>query len=140
MNQIKFIVPGTPVPKARPRVTRRGTYTPKKTRAYEQAVYTAWKEQSGVSFPAGAPLVAYIYAHFPIPSSLSKKRQQELVGKPHTKQRGDLDNVVKSVLDALNGCAFPDDCVVCRIHAEKDYMAEPSTEITIRPYNEEEST
>ena len=137
MNQIKFIVPGTPVPKARPRVTRRGTYTPKKTRAYEQAVYTAWKEQSGVSFPAGTPLVAYVYVHFPIPSSLSKKRQQELVGKPHTKQRGDLDNVVKSVLDALNTYAFPDDSAVCAIVAIKDYQPKPTTTVIIQEFKED---
>ena len=35
---LTFEIPGSPVPKGRPRVTRRGTFTPQKTKDYEQAV------------------------------------------------------------------------------------------------------
>ncbi len=35
---LTFEIPGPPVPKGRPRVTRRGTFTPQKTKDYEQAV------------------------------------------------------------------------------------------------------
>ena len=137
MSIIQFVVPGEPVPKARPRVTRYGTYTPERTKAYEQAVYFAWKQQSGESFPTGVPLIAYVYAHFSIPRSISKKRRQEMVGKPHTKHRGDLDNVVKAVLDALNGYAFPDDCAVCAIVAVKDYQPKPTTTVIIQEFKED---
>ena len=38
-------VPGEPVPKARPRMTRSGhVYTPKRTADYEAAVKAAWRE------------------------------------------------------------------------------------------------
>ena len=138
MNAISFVVPGRPVPKGRPRVTRHGTYTPKSTQEYEKAVRTAWQNQSGKDFPADTPLAVFVYAHFEIPMSFSKKRRRALEGTPHTQQRGDLDNVVKSVLDALNGAAFPDDAAVCAVFAFKDFRAEPSTQVIIMEYNKED--
>ena len=132
--RITFTVPGRPVPKGRPRVTRFGTYTPEATRNYERSVRESWESQSGQFFPEGVPIEVHVTAHFPIPDSCSKKRRAALDGAPHTQHRGDLDNVVKSVLDALNGFAFPDDCAVCSILAYKDYRPEPSTEVTIQIY------
>ena len=137
MNAISFTVPGRPVPKGRPRVTRYGTYNPKATQLYEKAVRDAWKAQSGKSFPGGVPLAVYVGVHFEIPRSLSKKQRLALEGQPHTKQRGDLDNVVKSVLDALNGAAFPDDAAVCTVFAYKDFRAVPSTKVIIMEYKED---
>lgn len=136
--RISFTVQGRPVPKQRPRVTRHGTYTPEATRSYERSVLESWRSQSGRFFPEGTPLAVYVTAHFPIPESASKKRRAALDGAPHTQHRGDIDNVVKSVLDALNGFAFPDDSAVCYISAYKDYRDEPSTEVTILPYDEKE--
>ena len=136
---IRFTVPGRPVPKGRPRVTRYGTYTPKATVEYERSIRESWSAQSGQSFPAGTPLFVTVSAHFEIPRSLSKKARLALRFAPHTRHHGDLDNVVKSVLDALNGHAFPDDCAVCMIHASKDYRDEPGTEVTIQCYNKEET-
>lgn len=133
---ICFTVPGVPVPKARPRVTIRGTYTPKSTREFEGRVLYAWMEQSGDSFPPGAPLCVHVWAHFPIPKGGSRARRAALEGAPHTK-RGDLDNVVKAVLDALNGAAFPDDAAVCQIFAAKDYRSEPGTAVVITEVQEE---
>lgn len=134
---ISFTVPGRPVPKGRPRVTRYSTYTPKSTVQYEEAVREAWRTQSGQSFPGGVPLAVYVGVHFEIPKSLSKKQRLALEGAPHTKQRGDLDNVVKSVLDALNGAAFPDDAAVCAIYAYKDFRTTPSTKVIIMEYKED---
>ena len=69
MTSIQFTVPGVPVGKGRPRVTRYGTYTPEKTRAYEEKVRLCWQTQSGKSFPAGIPLLAHITAWFSVPKS-----------------------------------------------------------------------
>lgn len=138
--KISFNVPGRPVPKGRPRVTRHGTYTPKATLEYERSVLDSWRDQSGQFFPDGTPLTVIVTAHFPIPESASKKRRAALEGAPHTQNRGDIDNVVKSVLDALNGFAFADDSAVCCLRAYKDYRSEPSTEVTIMPYEEKEET
>lgn len=42
---------------------------------------------------------------------------------PHPAGRPDLDNVVKLVLDALNGLAFLDDALVCELAASKRWVA-----------------
>lgn len=128
--EIKFTVPGEPVPKARPRVTRQGAYTPRKTLVYEARVAQAWYEQSGFKMPDDTALVATIHAYFPIPQSYRKGKRERLKGEYH-KKRGDLDNVVKSVLDALNGRAFKDDSAVAIIEAVKRYSEEPRTDVVI---------
>ena len=109
--EIKFTVPGVPVGKGRPRVTAHGTYTPQKTRDYEQKVRLCWKAQSGVSFASGVPLLASIVAYFPVPKSASRRRQEALEGTFHI-SRPDSDNVAKAILDSLNGLAYPDDAAV----------------------------
>lgn len=43
---------------------------------------------------------------------------------------GDLDNYLKSVLDALNGIAFDDDSQVVEVHAKKN-SGEPKIVITM---------
>ena len=127
---VVFRVPWEPVPKARPRVTRQGAYTPRKTLVYESRVAQAWYEQSGVKMPDDTALVATIHAYFPIPQSFRKGKRDRLNAEYH-KKRGDLDNVVKSVLDALNGKAFKDDAAVSVIHAVKRYSDEPRTDVVI---------
>lgn len=130
MTSIQFTVPGVPVGKGRPRVTRYGTYTPEKTRAYEEKVRLCWQTQSGKSFPAGIPLLAHITAWFPVPKSVTKRRAAELDGAYHVK-RPDCDNIAKAILDALNQYAYPDDSAV-QITVEKRYTtAAPRVDVTI---------
>ena len=40
------------------------------------------------------------------------------------KHNGDADNLAKSVLDALNGVAFEDDCLVTRLSIIKKYASD----------------
>ena len=127
---ISFTVPGKPVPKARPRVTMHGTYTPQSTREFEQRVRLAWKLSGAGTFPGGLPLCVFVDAAFPIPASLSRRKREAMDGEPHIR-RGDLDNVVKAVLDALNGLAYPDDAAVTLIRASKFWAPEPHTRIQI---------
>jgi Holliday junction resolvase RusA-like endonuclease len=128
---IEFIVPGRPVGKGRPRVTRYGTYTPEKTRKYEELVRRCWKEQSGETYSGGIALVADIRGNFPIPQSTSKKRRATMVGAPYP-HKCDADNLAKSILDALNNVAFPDDSAVCILNVTKVYSEEPCVEVSIR--------
>lgn len=127
---IHFNVPGRPVPKERPRVTKYSTYTPKSTSDFQRRISAAYKALGCGPFPAGVPLSVTVAAHFQTPKSLSGKKRAALEGRPHIK-RGDLDNVVKAVLDALNGSAFPDDSAVYHITATKDYREDPGVDITI---------
>lgn len=129
---MKFVIPGTPVGKGRPRFTRNGhTYTPEKTRAYEALVQRCWREQCGGICFHGTPIEATVYACFPIPQSLSKKKRAELAGEPHTK-KPDLDNVLKAVFDALNGFAYEDDALIYKVEAEKYYSDFPRVEVTLK--------
>jgi Holliday junction resolvase RusA-like endonuclease len=113
--KIEFTVPGEPVGKGRPRFTKDGhTYTPQKTRDYEDKIVQCWKCQSGKGFAAGVPLAAHITAYFPLPKSLSKKRAAAMDGTPHTK-RPDADNVAKAILDALNTHAYNDDSAIASL-------------------------
>ena len=53
----------------------------------------------------------------PMPKSWSKKKKLSMTGTPH-KQRPDLDNYIKGLLDAL----LEEDCKVWRISARKIWV------------------
>lgn len=126
-TRLKFTVPGTPVAKARPRVTRNGhTYTPAKTVEHEQRIQAAFLREHAEQ--TDRPLEIRICAVMPYPKSMSKKARKAAVW--HTK-RPDADNLAKTVLDALNGLAYKDDGQVSRLVVEKVYGEKPRTEIEI---------
>ena len=129
---------GVPVAKGRPRFRNNGkfvqTYTPKETVNYENLVKLSWVQARGegsVSYiEEGAAIEMDIKAYFPIPTSLSKKKQTELDGTPHIK-KCDSDNIIKIICDALNEVAFKDDCAVSDITVRKRYTSEePRVEVT----------
>lgn len=130
--KIKFTVPGVPVGKGRPRFMKNGhTYTPQKTRDYEDKVVLCWKCQSGKGFAAGVPLAANISAFFSVPRNLSREKANALDSTPHTK-RPDADNVAKAILDALNGHAYQDDSAIAFLSVQKYYLlGAPRVEVTI---------
>lgn len=107
------------VGKQRPRATLRGghagVYTPRKTRVFEEQVRKAWREQVGEtwSFFSGPVTVTVS-----ITRELAKSNPKRWGGRLDT-GRPDLDNVLKAVLDALNGLAYADDAQVTRELAEK---------------------
>lgn len=129
--KVQFTVPGMPTGKGRPRFNRAGhTYTPEKTRLYEDKVRLCWKTQSGKGFEAGMPLRATIIGYFPLPK-MSKKKAAALDGTLHTK-KCDADNLAKSILDALNGCAYQDDSAVSILEVRKYQTTDtPRVEVTI---------
>lgn len=136
MNYIIFTVPGVPQGKGRPRVTRNGTFTPKKTRDYEKKVRDCYIAQGGQMFPDDTPLFASITAIFPIPSSLSKKRRALFNGKRHCK-KPDADNVAKAILDALNGVAYRDDSAVSSLLVGKSYGDDARVTVSIKAVTSE---
>lgn len=136
MNYIIFTVPGVPQGKGRPRVTRNGTFTPKKTRDYEKKVRDCYIAQGGQMFPDDTPLFASITAIFPIPSSLSKKRRALFNGKRHCK-KPDADNVAKAILDSLNGVAYRDDSAVSSLLVYKSYGDDARVTVSIKAVTSE---
>lgn len=129
---VSFTVGGRPVPKGRPRVTRHGTYTPKRTQVFESEIRAAWLKKGKKPFEDGEALDVMVNAYFPIPSGTPKSKRGELHLTPYLK-RGDIDNIIKAVLDALNGYAYKDDSAVFSVYGRKIYTAgEPFTAVTIR--------
>lgn len=126
-----FFVAGTPVPKARARVTRSGhAFTPKRTVLAEQAVRDAYLQAWAGHAPLCGPVSVTILCTFPIPKSWSRAKRE--AAKLHT-IRPDLDNLCKTVTDALNGHAYVDDSQVCELRATKSYThGKPGLHISIR--------
>ena len=128
----QLTIDGVPVAKGRPRLGRYGTYTPKKTQEYEEYVKMCWVAKYGSIQPSEQSLEVNIVFYLPIPKSVNKKQRAEMLdGKIKHTKKPDIDNLIKSVLDALNGIAYSDDSKIIKVAAEKQYSEKPRTEIQI---------
>ena len=130
----EFIVMGTPVAKGRPRFARRGkwvqAYTPDKTVQYENLVKLSYAQYDGIKL-IGA-IRAEIQAYFPIPKSASKKKQALMLeNKEKYVKKPDVENIVKGILDALNGIAYDDDSQITELLVTKAYSDKPRAEVKL---------
>lgn len=115
-----------PIPKGRPRFYGGHAVTPEKTRKYEKLIRDSWTH----GIVEGKSIMIDMEFRIPIPQSYSNKKKKELEWTPHTK-KPDLDNLVKAVLDALNGVAYTDDSLISDINASKSYAEKPGVYIMI---------
>ena len=122
----ELFIKTVPIPKGRPRFYGGHAVTPEKTRESEKLIRDSWEH----GIVEGEYLVIAMAFTMPIPQSYSNKKKKELEGQPHTK-KPDLDNLVKAVLDALNGVAFEDDSLISDINASKTYAEEPGVYIMV---------
>ena len=121
-------MPGNPRGKGRPRFNKGHAMTPNSTREYERVLASLWKGGEPITEPVQAIVTAYYY----IPKSTSKKnRAKMLSGEIRPTKIPDIDNVVKIVLDALNGIAYADDKQILEVHAYKYYSEIPRVEVEI---------
>lgn len=117
-----------PIAKARPRFTRDGrTYTPARTAFYERQIRRGYQ---GPCFHEAVELNCVF--GMKIPKSASKSDREKMLrgDMPHCK-KPDIDNLCKSVQDALNGTAYDDDSHIVALTAKKVYSEEPFVKITI---------
>lgn len=129
---VTFTVSGEPQGKERPCVTGRGTYTPPKTKAYEQLVRLAYKTQCKNADFGAAPLSVSIRAYYKIPKSAAKRqRERMLADKTWPAKKPDADNLAKAVLDSLNGLAYKDDAQVICLGVIKQWDEKPRVEVWI---------
>ena len=130
-------MPGPPKGKARARTVRtRGgqtfSYTPEGTVLYQNLIKISFSQTGERPFRAEEYLRVTIMAYYPVPKSTSKKKATEMVaGYIRPAKKPDIDNVVKSILDALNGVAYHDDTQVVAVFAEKYYSDTPRVEVEI---------
>jgi Holliday junction resolvase RusA-like endonuclease len=134
--QLIFSVYGNPVPKKRARVTRSGhAYTPKESLEYEKEVAMMAKSAMGGSEPLKTPVAAYIYINYAVPPSYTEKRRKACLNhseRPTKANLGDIDNVAKQVLDAMNEIVYEDDRQVVSLHVTKKYDTIASVHVCVR--------
>ena len=133
-----FEIPGEAVPKGRPRMTKSGhVYTPQKTRDYEAWVRLCWL-QTGQPMSL-QPLQVKLGFYLPIPKSFRKKqREAALAGVLLPTKKPDIDNLVKAVLDGLNGLTYRDDRQIVHLETCKVYGSTPLTRITLREVEQDD--
>ena len=132
---VKFVIPGDPVAKGRPRsFVRNGRvscYTPEKTARYENLVRVVAQQAMGSSPPIEGAVSLVIRAFLAIPVSWSLKKQRAAaLGEITPTKRPDLDNIVKAIKDGANGVTWRDDSQVTDVWASKRYGA-PRVEIEV---------
>ena len=133
---IYFKVDGAAVPKQRPRISGRRAYTPKRTKDYEEQVLQTFRSSYRGFYPAfgkDVPVRICISVIQEIPKSWSKKKraQAESGEIVPLSRNGDVDNIAKSILDALNGFAYEDDCQVTTLIVTKQYGVNPCAEVRL---------
>ncbi len=133
----EILVPGNAQGKARPRMnTRTGrAYTPPKTKNYEYEI-KQWFVHTYPQYEIlQGRLKVTIIAYFSVPESTSQKKAiQMLQNEISPTKKPDIDNIVKAVLDALNGLAYRDDTQVTIMNVEKVYADQPKVYVKIEEY------
>ena len=133
---------GEPMGKQRPRATSFGghthIYTPSKTLSYEARFANEFKEKYPEAKPLTGPLMVQVVAFFGLKKADYNSKGQpnkhglaKLGGEEFPTKKPDLDNVLKAVLDGLNGIAFVDDSQVVVVQIQKKYALTPSVAVDI---------
>lgn len=138
MTDRRFTVWGTIRGQGRPRAVSKGgfatVYKPKEDKLYESQIASAYISDCGNPAPYGeVPLDLTVVCRYAIPASFSKKKRDEaLSGRLLPTKKPDADNILKSVMDALNGKAYPDDKFVVNVTLIQVYSSEAeSMEVTL---------
>ena len=135
---LKFIVPGEPCAQGRPRFTTIGgyarAYDPAKSKNYKNFVkLLALQEMDKQGWLyTELPLKVTIAAYLECPKSKSKRfREAALSGKESPCKKPDVDNLFKTITDALSGVVYKDDKQICLGIIGKYYAEEPKVEVRI---------
>ncbi|HBF8942198.1 TPA: RusA family crossover junction endodeoxyribonuclease [Clostridioides difficile] len=130
--KVFLVVDGEPVGKERPRmnsITKR-TYTPNKTRDYEELI--RWLYQSKVKHYFEGYIKMTIRCYYSIAKSNSKKvKEQKRNNVLRPSKKPDIDNVVKIIADSLNEIAYKDDTQIVEVVASKYYSDKPRVEVEL---------
>ena len=134
--QIHFQVEGDPKGKGRPRISRAGkftrVYTDKQTLDYEAVIKFFAAQAMGSTDLLETPVSVFLYIRHAVPQSYSKKRTEAcLSGLEQPCKKPDIDNIVKTFLDGMNGAIFKDDTQVVDLHVMKVYSAVPGVDVMV---------
>ena len=132
-NKMEFTFDYKPESKQRPRFGAKGkVYNPqrKKSLGYKWDASKQMRLQSSER-PLESPVCVNMIFHMPMPKSWSQKRKEEQLGKPMS-SKPDIDNLMKWILDVLNGIAYTDDRLVSSTYSEKIWDYEGKVHISIQ--------
>lgn len=90
-------IPVNPVPKGRPRFANGVTYTDKKTKEAEETIQ--WWLRKHKAKRLEGPVKIELHFH------------------RADRRRADIDNLQKTILDAMNGICFKDDSQIVELHS-----------------------
>lgn len=134
MAAVSFVIPGAPTGKGRPRVTTIGGHaravTPAKTRSREGIVASLAMDAMFGRVATPLPVEVSVAIEAPIPASWSRRKKAEAIGKP-CPVKPDIDNILKLILDGINGIVFVDDKQVVSLVASKIYGETPRTTVQV---------
>lgn len=130
---MKLIIPYNPIAKKRPRFARVGKGYKVYSLQVEQENAFKWEIKSQYrGKPLECAVAVSIIFYMYIPKSITKGKrllmQQNVI---HHTKKPDIDNLVKFVLDCMNGIIFKDDTQVVILTAKKWYGDNPRTEIVV---------
>ena len=128
MKIICFTVYGNPIPKARARTVRlkngfTTTYTPQKTENWENMIRLQILEHKPDKLIDQAISLKAVFV-LQRPKSIPKKRKY-----PETKP--DLDNLLKSLTDAMEGIIYTNDSRIVKKEVSKVYGDPPRVEVEL---------
>lgn len=120
-NKWEGFLPVQPIPKGRPRMTRRGgVYTPQKTRDAEEDIKYWLLKKRAPSFEGRIG----VYLVFNIQKAKTSRLQ-------YPTSKCDIDNLAKLVLDACNETLYEDDGQIVFLMCEKRFAETAGISITI---------
>lgn len=120
----EFEVPSKIIGKGRPRLNSYTgqVYTPTRTKDYERLIEQYFLLKYPKFKLLQNRLKVAILAYFEPPKSTSKSLKEQMIQNVISPmKKPDIDNIVKAVLDAMNGFAYKDDTQITKIEVEKLY-------------------
>jgi len=119
MKTVHIVIVMEPHAKARPRLGKHGVFTPTRTRKAEAFLKLHFNKYSPSDKPCSVD-IAFHCSH----------KNKSLWQKPKS-SRPDLDNLIKTVLDSMNGTLVKDDSQIYTITSRKIYSEVGRIEITL---------
>lgn len=127
---MKIIINKEPIACPRPRVSKFGVYYPKKYQDYKDYLKYYLTSLNLNKFEDKSLFLNIVF-NIQIPNSFSKKKKLELNGT-YVIKKPDIDNYLKSVMDAMNSIVYKDDSQIASISIIKKYVIDnANTEIEI---------
>ena len=132
---IYFVVAGQPHGKGRPRASTRGgfvrLYTDLVTRNYEALVGKQAALAMGDFDILDTPVAVRINAYYKIPKGWTKKKKAQAIGGELVPGTSDIDNVAKSICDAIQNIVITNDRNVVKLSIEKSFSSQPRVEVCV---------